>query len=86
MDITYLLAGSITFKSSKPDLAVNTVPLDRLLIETDSPYLTPEPYRGTRNDSRRVIEVARKIASIKNKTLEEISEITYQNAIKVYKI
>ena len=86
MDFTYLLAGSITFKSSKPDLAVNTVPLDRLLIETDSPYLTPEPYRGTRNDSRRVIEVARKIASIKNKTLEEISEITYQNAIKVYKI
>ena len=86
MDFTYLLAGSITFKSSKPELAVNTVPLDRLLIETDSPYLTPEPYRGTRNDSRKVIEVARKIASIKNKTLEEISEITYQNAIKVYKI
>ena len=79
-------SGSITFKSSKPDLAVNTVPLDKILIETDSPYLTPEPYRGTRNDSRRVIEVAKKIASIKNKTLEEISEITYNNAMKIYKI
>lgn len=79
-------SGVITFKNAKPELSVDTVPLDRILIETDSPYLTPEPYRGQRNDSRKVIEVARKIASIKNKTLEEISEITYQNAKKVYKL
>lgn len=79
-------SGTITFKNSKPELPVETVPLDKILIETDSPYLSPEPFRGKRNDSRNVIEVARKIAEIKNKTLEEIGEITYQNGIKVYKL
>lgn len=79
-------SGVITFKNAKPELPIDQVPLDRLLIETDSPYLSPEPYRGQRNDSRKVIEVARKIASVKDKTLEEIAKITYENALKVYKI
>ena len=79
-------SGGITFKNAKPEASVELVPLDRILIETDSPYLTPEPYRGQRNDSRKVIEVARKIAKIKNKSLEEIAEITYQNALNIYKL
>ena len=79
-------SGVITFKNSKPDFPVNSVPMDRILIETDSPYLSPEPYRGERNDSRKVIEVARKIASIKNLTLEEVAKITFENAERVYKI
>ena len=79
-------SGSITFKTAKAEEAILQVPLNRLLIETDSPYLTPEPYRGQRNDSRKVIEVARKIASIQNKSLEEITKITYENALKVYQI
>ena len=79
-------SGSITFKNAKSEPAILQVPLERLLIETDSPYLTPEPYRGQRNDSRKVIEVARKIANVKNKPLEEIAKITYENALKIYKL
>ena len=79
-------SGTITFKNSKPELPINQVPMDRLLIETDSPYLSPEPYRGKRNDSRKVIEVARKISSIKNISLEDVAKITYENALKVYKL
>lgn len=79
-------SGVITFKNAKPELEIQNVPLDKILIETDSPYLTPEPYRGQRNDSRKVIEVAKKISEVKNKTLEEISKITYDNALRIYKL
>lgn len=79
-------SGVITFKNSKPKEAVDLVPLDRLLIETDSPYLTPEPYRGTRNDSTKVIEVAKKLAEIKNISVEEMCKLTLQNGKNVYKI
>ena len=58
-------SGSITFKNAKPDDSVKLVPENRILIETDSPYLSPEPLRGKRNDSRNVIYVAKKIAEIK---------------------
>lgn len=79
-------SGNITFKNAKSEAPVSLVPLDKILIETDSPYLTPEPFRGTRNNSSNVKFVANKIAEIKNITLEEISKITYENARKVYNI
>ena len=79
-------SGVVTFKNAKPELAIESVPLDRILIETDSPYLTPEPYRGKRNDSRNVLEVAKRIANVKNIPLEELAKITYINAKRVYKI
>jgi len=79
-------SGTITFKNSKPEMPVGQVPLDKILIETDSPYLSPEPYRGKRNDSRNVVEVAKKVAEIKQVQLEEIARITYENAIRIYKI
>ena len=79
-------SGIITFKNAKPELAVREVPLDRILIETDSPYLSPEPYRGQRNDSRNVKEIAKKIAEIKNVSIDEVAKATYENAKKVYKI
>ena len=79
-------SGVITFKNAKPELAVKEVPMDRILIETDSPYLSPEPFRGKRNDSRRVIEIAKKISEIKGISLEEVSKKTYDNAMRVYKI
>lgn len=80
-------AGPVTFKNSKnaPDI-VNMVPLDRILIETDSPYLAPEPNRGKRNDSRNVKFVAQKIADLKGMSIEEISRITYENAMKIFNI
>lgn len=79
-------SGNITYKTAKPQDSVNEVPLDKILIETDSPYLTPEPLRGTRNDSRNVKLVAQKIAEIKDMKLYEIAKITYENAMKVYGI
>lgn len=78
--------GVITFKNAKPELAINEVPLDRLLIETDCPYMAPEPYRGKRNDSSYVIEVARKLAKEKNIEVEAMAKITYDNANRIYKM
>ncbi len=80
-------AGPITFKNSKnADEIIKMVPLDRILIETDSPYLSPEPLRGKRNDSRNVKYMAQKIADIKEITLEEIAKATYNNAKNIFKI
>ena len=80
-------AGPITFKNAKNSIdVVKMVPLDRILIETDSPYLTPEPNRGKRNDSRNVKYVAQKIAELKNMNIEEIAKITYENANRIFNI
>lgn len=79
-------SGNITFKNAKADPCVLLVPLDKILIETDSPYLSPEPFRGKRNDSRNVKLVAQKIAEIKGISLEEVAKITYENASKVYQL
>ena len=62
------------------------VPLDKILIETDSPYLSPEPHRGKRNDSRNVKYMAQKIAEVKQMSIEEIARITYENANKIFKL
>ncbi|MBR6825326.1 MAG: TatD family hydrolase [Oscillospiraceae bacterium] len=73
--------GVVTFKNARRALeAVEAVPVDRILIETDCPYLTPEPYRGKRNDSRLVPLVAKKIAELKGMTQEEIGLQTARNA------
>ena len=78
-------AGPVTFKNSKNATEiVNLVPIERILIETDSPYLSPEPVRGTRNDSRNVKYIAEKIADIKGLTVEEIAKQTYKNAEKIF--
>ena len=60
------------------------VPLDKVLIETDSPYLAPEPKRGTRNDSRNVKLVAQKVADFKNIKIEEVAKASYENAYKIF--
>ena len=81
------VAGPITFKNSKnADEIIKMVPLEKILIETDSPYLSPEPNRGKRNDSRNVKFIAQKIAQVKEIELEEIAKITYENANKIFKI
>lgn len=81
------LAGPITFKNSKnADEIIKMVPLDRILIETDSPYLSPEPLRGKRNDSRNVKYMAQKIADVKGISLEEVARETYNNAKNIFEI
>lgn len=80
-------AGPITFKNAKSaEECVKMVPMDRILIETDSPYLSPEPNRGKRNDSRNVKYVAQKISEIKELPLEEIARNTYENAMRIFGI
>ncbi len=78
-------AGPITF-AVEYDEVIKIVPIDRILIETDSPYASPEPWRGKRNEPAYVIKVAEKIAKVKNLTLEEVAEITTKNAKKLFKI
>ncbi len=80
-------AGPVTFKNSKnADEIINLVPNDKMLIETDSPYLSPEPLRGRRNDPRNVKLTAQKIADVKGLSLEEVANITYENAMRIFEI
>ena len=79
--------GPITFKNNKKAPAVvDTVPLDRMLLETDSPYLTPAPHRGKRNDSGYLPFVAAKIAEWKGITAEEVEQITWDNGKRFFGI
>jgi len=79
--------GTCTFKSSKnASKIVEMVPLDKMLIETDSPYLAPEPVRGTRNTPYNVKYIAQKIADVKNISIEEVAKITYQNTKRILSI
>lgn len=81
------LAGPVTFKNSRVSREVaEAVPLDKLLIETDCPYLTPEPYRGKRNEPMYVKYVAEKIAEIRNISVEELAEATNANTRELFGI
>lgn len=88
VDRFYLgIGGTLTFKNAKKTVAVvKDIPLDRIVIETDCPYLTPEPFRGKRNEPIYVEYVAQKIAEIKGVTLEEVVKVTTENAKKLYGI
>lgn len=80
-------AGPVTFKNAKnAEEIITMVPLEKILIETDSPYLSPEPNRGKRNDSRNVKYIAQKIADVKQMSIEEIARITYKNACCIFEI
>lgn len=79
--------GAITFNNAKKSLeVVKVIPLDKIVIETDSPYLTPHPYRGQRNDSSYVKYVAQKISEIKDISLEDVEKITFENGKKLFNI
>lgn len=81
------MAGPVTFKNSKnANEIIEMCPLDKILIETDSPYLAPEPVRGTRNDSRNLKYIAHKIASVKGLTIEEVADATYKNTMRCFEI
>ena len=87
LDFYISFAGPITFKNSKnASEIIELVPIDRLLIETDSPYLAPEPVRGTRNTPYNVKYIAQKIADVKNISIEEVAKITYQNTKRILSI
>jgi TatD DNase family protein len=79
------IAGPVTYKNARKLIdVVREVPIDRLLIETDCPYLTPEPHRGKRNEPSLVIEVAKKIAEIKEEDLQGVAKVTTKNALELF--
>lgn len=81
------LGGAVTFKNAKKPAAVaQDIPLDRLLLETDAPYMTPVPYRGKRCDSSHILYTAQKIAQLRDNTLENILHQAYQNACYLFSI
>ena len=78
--------GVVTFKKSTlPEVLKKAVPLERVVLETDSPYLAPVPYRGRRNESAYIVKVAEKLGDIYGKSLDEIAGITTANALNVFK-
>ena len=76
--------GVITFKNSNLKDIIKEVPLENIILETDSPYLTPHPYRGQRNEPKYINNIAEFIADLKNISLVELSEITNQNIKSIY--
>ena len=89
LDMNFLisLGGPVTFKNAKkPKEVAEEVPLEKLLIETDCPYLAPHPYRGKRNEPSYVKLVAEQIAELKGVTFEEVAEVTTRNAKKIFGI
>jgi len=80
------IGGVVTFKNSGLDKTLSSISIEYLILETDSPYLAPTPYRGKRNESSYVVLVAEKLAEIYRKSVEEIADITTQNAKELFKI
>ena len=87
LNATFGIGGVLTFKNEKKlKEIVKELDLKYFVLETDSPYLTPEPYRGHTNEPKNIYYVAQKIAELKEKNIKEILEITTQNAIKQFDI
>ena len=83
--ITEVTEGDyLLFKNAGLDKTVSEIDLNHLVLETDSPYLSPVPKRGKRNESSHLIYTAEKIAEIKNISLNELSEITNNNAVEIF--
>lgn len=79
------VGGVVTFKNAKKlKETVMQIPLERILLETDSPYMAPEPHRGSRNDSGNLVYVVEKIAELKGITAKEVENVTFANARKLF--
>lgn len=78
------IGGVVTFKNSKLFEVIDRIDLSNIVLETDSPYLTPEPFRGKKNSSKYIPIIAQKIADIKGISIEEVSKITLENTYNVF--
>jgi TatD DNase family protein len=80
------IGGVVTYKKAGLDLVLADVPLEKLVLETDAPYLAPVPYRGKPNESSYLIHVAQKVADIYQVSVDHVAEITTANSIKIFKV
>jgi len=78
------IGGVVTFKNGKIDQFLHEIPLEHIVLETDSPYLSPTPYRGKRNESSYLIEILKRMSEIYNLSEKEIAKITTQNSKEVF--
>ena len=79
--------GVLTFKNARKAVEVaQSIPMERIVLETDCPYMSPEPYRGKRNDPSRLCYMAQKLAQLRNLPLEEVEQITVENGKRLYRI
>ena len=79
--------GVLTFKNARKAIEVaSAIPLDRIVLETDCPYMSPEPFRGKRNDPGKLYRMAEKLAEVRGLTVEEIHKITTENGKRLYRI
>jgi len=78
------IGGVVTYKNAGLDKVIADVPLDKIVLETDAPYLTPVPFRGKRNESSYLKYVVARIAAVKNISEEEVAAVTTANAIKIF--
>lgn len=80
------IGGVVTYKKAGLDLVLEEVPLEHLVLETDSPYLAPVPFRGKPNESSYLIHIAKKVADIYQLSLEEVADVTTANSRKIFKV
>ena len=80
------IGGVVTFKNGGLDKTIDQISLDHIMLETDAPYLTPSPYRGTRNESKYILNIAQKIADIYDLDLKRVAEITTKNAHNLFQL
>jgi len=78
------IGGVLTYKKAGLDTVLEKINMQHIVLETDAPYLSPVPYRGKRNESAYLIEVAKKLAVVKNMSLDEVDRITTANAEKLF--
>lgn len=78
------IGGVLTYKKSELPDAIANIDLQHLVLETDAPYLSPVPYRGKRNESAYIVNIAEKLAELKNTTVEKVANITTENSVKIY--
>lgn len=78
------IGGVVTFKNGKIDTFLNQIPLEHIVLETDSPYLAPAPYRGKRNESAYLNLICKKVSELYNVSEEEVARITTENSVRIF--
>lgn len=87
MNLLLGLGGPLTFlNAKKPKEVASEIPLEKIVIETDAPYLAPHPHRGKINEPKYIVLVLEELAKIKNKSIEEVAKITYENAANMFHV